>query len=45
MSYTTAIDELEAEKGNNVIYDLSGRQVNTPTKGLYIINGKKMLVK
>ncbi len=28
-----------------VIYDLQGRRVAKPTKGLYIINGKKVLVK
>lgn len=27
------------------IYDLSGRRVQNPTKGLYIINGKKYVVK
>ena len=27
------------------IYDLQGRKVNTSSKGLYIINGKKVLVK
>ena len=26
----------------NVIYDLTGRRVNHPTKGLYIVNGKKV---
>lgn len=26
-------------------YDLQGRQVKTPTKGLYIVNGKKIMVK
>ena len=26
-------------------YDLSGRAVKTPTKGLYIINGKKVFIK
>ena len=27
------------------VYDLQGRRVNTPTKGLYIVNGKKAVVK
>jgi len=27
------------------IYDLSGRRVMQPTKGLYIIGGKKVVVK
>lgn len=29
----------------NEVYDLQGRRVAQPTKGLYIINGKKMIVK
>lgn len=28
---------------DNVIYDLSGRRVVKPTKGLYIVNGKKVV--
>ncbi len=27
------------------VYDLSGRRVSTPTKGMYIVNGKKVFVK
>ncbi|MBQ9285041.1 MAG: RICIN domain-containing protein [Bacteroidaceae bacterium] len=27
------------------VYDLSGRRVNQPTRGLYIVNGKKVAVK
>ncbi len=30
---------------DNVYYDLSGRRVANPTKGLYIVNGKKVIVK
>lgn len=33
------------EKGADVCYDLSGRRVAQPTKGLYIMNGKKYIVK
>ncbi len=33
------------ESASAVIYDLQGRRVAKPTKGLYIINGKKVLVK
>ena len=40
------IDQIEAEVTNNAkVYDLSGRRVSEPTKGLYLINGKKVLVK
>lgn len=34
-----------SDKGTNVIYDLSGRRVQQAVKGLYIVNGKKVLVK
>ena len=34
-----------AKKNNNVIYDLMGRKVNNPSKGLYIVNGKKYFIK
>ena len=43
---TTGVDEVKAENGEvKTIYDLQGRKVNTSSKGLYIINGKKVLVK
>ena len=39
-------NELKGESGEvKAIYDLSGRAVENPSKGLYIINGKKVLVK
>jgi hypothetical protein len=42
----TAIDEVKGEDGNvKVIYDLQGRRVEKPVKGVYIINGKKLLLK
>ena len=36
--------EVQSTKEGEV-YDLSGRRVSTPTKGLYIVNGKKVFVK
>ncbi|MCR5315523.1 MAG: hypothetical protein K6E52_06480 [Bacteroidaceae bacterium] len=27
------------------IYDLQGRKVNQPSRGLYIVNGKKVMIK
>lgn len=33
------------EDGNAVIYNLQGQRVTTPGKGIYIINGKKVLIK
>ena len=40
----TGIEKTETEKVKT-IYDLQGRKVENPTKGIYIINGKKVLVK
>ncbi|MBP5409845.1 MAG: leucine-rich repeat protein [Prevotella sp.] len=42
---TTGIDAIRREAENGKVYDLSGRQVKNPRKGLYIINGKKVVVK
>ena len=43
---TTVIYDVNAENGEDVIYDLNGRRVlETEKGGLYIINGKKVLVK
>lgn len=42
---TTAIDGVNADKKENVIYDMHGRVVDVPTKGIYIINGKKVLIR
>ena len=30
---------------DGAIYNLSGQRVNNPTKGIYIVNGKKILIK
>ena len=43
---TTAVEEVETENAEAVIYDLSGRCINEITEaGIYIVNGKKVLVK
>ena len=43
---TTAIENVEVENASNVIYDLTGRKVETiSAPGIYIVNGKKTLVK
>ena len=44
--YTTAIEDIEDSVKNtdNTVYDLSGRKVQKPQKGIYIINGKKVAV-
>ena len=44
---TTDIDEVKEQRAESkdVYYDLSGRVVENPTRGIYIIDGKKVLVK
>jgi hypothetical protein len=34
-----------ATKNDGNIYDLQGRRVTKPTKGLFVVNGKKVVVK
>ena len=42
----TAIDHINAENGNNSVYDMTGRKLeDCTTRGIYIVNGKKILVK
>lgn len=42
----TAIDMVNTgEKTTGVVYDLSGRRVTKPGKGIYIVNGKKVVIK
>lgn len=43
----TAVDYLviDAEKTNSPVYDLQGRRVANPQKGLYIVNSKKVIIK
>ena len=42
----TGIEDVKPEHSNaDGIYDLQGRKVENPVKGIYIINGKKVLVK
>ena len=42
---TTGISEVVKSDVNNKIFDLQGRHIAQPTKGLYIMNGRKVLVK
>jgi hypothetical protein len=43
---TTGIDELKGENGEvKTIYDLQGRVVENPASGIYIIDGKKVIIK
>ena len=42
----TAVEEIANNKSSNAqLYDLSGRKVGHPTKGLYIKDGRKFIVK
>jgi hypothetical protein len=44
---TTAIESVapKAVAKDNIYYDLQGRRVAQPTRGLYIVNGKKVVIK
>ena len=44
-AYADGINEIATESKSNVIYDIQGRIVNNPTQGLYIVNGKKVVIK
>lgn len=39
------VNEMKAQKIDGQFYDLQGRKVANPTKGLYIVNGKKVIIK
>ncbi len=43
---TVGINDVEndADIKDAVIYDLTGRRVKSPVKGIYIVNGKKMVI-
>ena len=42
---TTGINVTTVNGQQTTVYDLNGRRVAQPTKGLYIINGKKVVIK
>ena len=44
-STPTAIDAILASDGQLKVYDLQGRRVERPVKGIYVINGKKVMIK
>ena len=41
----TAINSVKAEVQSSEVFDLQGRRVAQPTKGLYIMNEKKVMIK
>ena len=43
---TTAIEAVKTQKiANGEYFNLAGQRVAQPTKGLYIVNGKKVIIK
>ena len=45
---TTGISTIEKGQltiDNAIIYDLQGRRVQNPTKGIYVVNGRKVVIK
>ena len=45
---TTAIEEVttdDGNTGNDIFYNLNGQRVSNPQKGIYIRQGKKVIVK
>ncbi|MBP5356397.1 MAG: hypothetical protein J6Z10_06050, partial [Prevotella sp.] len=46
LNKATGIQNVKISKANGAIYNLTGQRVGKPTqKGIYLINGKKVLVK
>ncbi len=42
----TNINQIEVSEDSSVVYyDLSGRRVENPVKGIYIVNGRKVFIK
>ena len=41
----TGISSVAAVKTDNVFFNLGGQRIAQPTKGLYIVNGKKVVLK
>lgn len=44
-SETTGIISIEAAKQQKSVYDMQGRRVNDVKKGVYVVNGKKVVVR
>ena len=41
----TAIEEIAVNVATDDIYDLSGRRITNPEKGIYVVNGNKVLIR
>ena len=44
-AFMTRINSLNSESQQGTIYNMNGQKVNKAKKGLFIINGKKTVVK
>ncbi len=44
-SASAGVEAIESADTGNVYYDLTGRRVSSPVKGIYISNGKKVIIK
>ena len=42
---TTGVNEVKTQKADGQYFNLAGQRVAQPTKGLYIVNGKKVVIK
>ena len=42
---TGIIATLKDKETNSKVYNLNGQRVDNPAKGLYIVNGKKVIIK
>ena len=45
VSEETGIEDAASENAAPVVYDLLGRRVDNPTSGIFIVNGKKVVIK
>ena len=41
----TGVDDIEQAETDKVVYDLMGRRIAKPIRGLYIVNGRKTIIK
>jgi uncharacterized repeat protein (TIGR02543 family) len=42
---TTGVNEVKTQKATGEYFNLAGQRVAQPTKGLYIVNGRKVIIK
>ncbi len=42
---STGIENVDAENSAKTIYDLTGRKIENPARGIYIVNGNKVVIK